>query len=165
MKEYVLVVIKPDGMVKGLAGIILSRFTIPSLKLIAAKMMRVPPTLAAEHYAHLKGKPFYQEAVDYLLGKFHPQKTVLAMVFEGEGAIKTCRKIIGATNPEDADSTSIRGALGRITTKGIYENVIHASSDVKEATREIKLWFSPEEFDRPMFPVKEGSAKKIKIWA
>ena len=164
MKEHLLVVIKPDGVVKGLVGPIISKFTVPSLSLVAAKVMTVSPRLAAEHYAQLKDKPFYQEAVDYLLGKYHRHKTVVAMVFLGEGAIKTCREIIGATNPEDADPTSIRGIYGRITTKGLYENVIHASSDPTEAEREIKLWFTPAEFEKPMFPVNDGPAKKAKMW-
>ena len=167
MKEYVLVVIKPDAMVKGLAGHILTRFSRSDLELVGAKLLKVSKQLAKQHYAHLKGKLFYQEAVDYLLGKFHHFNKVLALVYVCEQAIHKCREIIGATNPETATPTSIRGAYGRITTKGIFENLIHASSDLHEAEREIKLWFSPHEIQEELYPTKEISQKKEKrkIWA
>jgi nucleoside-diphosphate kinase len=77
------------------------------------------------------------------------------------------RKIAGATNPEEADPISIRGAYGRITTKGVYENVIHCSSDPEEAEREIKLWFEPHELVEKIFAVKNVTLEKIKkdVWA
>jgi len=92
---------------------------------------------------------------------------VMALVYWGEDAIKKCRELAGATNPEEADPTSIRGSYGRITTAGVYENVIHVSSNPAEAEREIKLWFGPEEIIVDLYRVKEitGKEKKAKAWA
>jgi nucleoside-diphosphate kinase len=89
------------------------------------------------------------------------------MVYRGEDAIKKVRDISGATNPEEADSTSIRGSYGRITTKGVYENVIHASSSVEDADREIKLWFKPDELVFSIYPTKTVIREKVsdKIWS
>ena len=89
------------------------------------------------------------------------------MVYWGEDAINKVRALAGATNPEEADPVSIRGAYGRITTKGIYENVIHASGNDPEAKREIQLWFSPDEIIVDLYPVKEVVKKEVKqkVWA
>jgi nucleoside-diphosphate kinase len=90
----------------------------------------------------------------------------MAMVYWGEGAIEKVRRICGSTNPEEADPVSIRGAYGRITTKGVYENVIHASANAPEAEREIKLWFDPDEIIVDLFPTKtvKGTVEK-RVWA
>jgi nucleoside-diphosphate kinase len=95
-----------------------------------------------------------------------PYDRVFAFVYQGEDAIARMRRIAGATNPEEADPVSIRGAYGRITTKGVYENVVHCSSDTSEAEREIKLWFSPEELTEDIYPIKiiDMTIKK-KVWA
>ena len=97
------------------------------------------------------------------MGEFHPRKKVLAMVYAGPDAIKKVRELSGATNPEEADSVSIRGQYGRITTKGVYENVIHASASLMEAEREIKLWFSPDELIYDVYPVKEVQVTEKKL--
>ena len=91
----------------------------------------------------------------------------MAMVYWGEGAISKVRGLVGATNPEEADPVSIRGAYGRITTRGVYENVIHTSTDKQEAEREIKLWFEPDEVIVDIYPAKivEGNKIKKKVWA
>ncbi|MFH1094096.1 MAG: nucleoside-diphosphate kinase [Candidatus Omnitrophota bacterium] len=145
MNQQTLILIKPDGLVKSLTGNILSRLSESKLEIVAAKIVRVSPELAAAHYQHLKDKPFFNELINYLQGQLHDRRKVLAMVYWGEGAIDKVRTLAGATNPEEAEPTSIRGAYGRITSKGIYENVIHASSNEAEAEREIKLWFKPDE--------------------
>ena len=90
----------------------------------------------------------------------------MVMVYYGENAIEKVRDIAGATNPEEADSTSIRGSYGRITTKGIYENAIHASADEAEAEREIKLWFEPDEIIYDVYPTEEVTVKdaKKRVW-
>jgi len=82
-------------------------------------------------------------------------------------AIQKVRELAGKTNPEEADPRSIRGAYGRITTSGIYENVIHASANPEEAEREIKLWFCPEDLVYHIYPVRETEIKKAKqlAWA
>lgn len=167
MGQAVLILIKPDGLKKSLTGNILTRLSETKLEIVAAKMVRVSKELAEEHYKHLKDKPFFDEIIKYLQGDLHDRKKVMALVYWGPDAIKKCRDLAGATNPEEADATSIRGSYGRITTSGIYENVIHVSSDDAEAQREIKLWFSPDEIIVDLYKVKEVVQKEIqqKAWA
>jgi nucleoside-diphosphate kinase len=167
MSQAVLILIKPDGLKKSLTGNILTRLSETKLEIVAAKMVRVPKQLAEEHYAHLKSKPFFAELVQYLQGELHDRKKVMALVYWGKEAIKKCRELAGATNPEEAEPTSIRGSYGRITTSGVYENVIHVSSDSSEAEREIKLWFKPEEIIVDLYPMKNSTEKEVKIvaWA
>ena len=100
------------------------------------------------------------------MGEMHDRKKVMALVYWGPNAIWKVREIAGATNPEDANEVSIRGQYGRITTKGVYENVIHASADGNEAEREIKLWFEPEEIIEKIYPtkIKKESTNK-RVWA
>ena len=145
MNEAVLVIIKPDGIKRRLIGQILDKLAQTDLDIVAMRVCVATRKLAEDHYKHIKGQPFFKEVVSYLLGEFHNEKRLVAIVYHGPNAIKKCRKIAGLTNPEEADPLSIRGAFGRITTKGLYENVVHVSSSVKEAKREIKLWFSPKE--------------------
>jgi nucleoside-diphosphate kinase len=118
------------------------------------------------HYEALRDKAFFNDLIDYIMGKFHEQKRVMALVYHGEDAIKKVRAICGATNPEEADPRSIRGAYGRITTSGVFENVIHASATLEEAEREIKLWFEPEEIVYRIYPVEESEIKNVKklVW-
>ena len=115
----------------------------------------------------MKDKPFFNEIIKYLQGELHDRKKVMALVYWGENAIKKCRDLAGATNPEEADPTSIRGSYGRITTAGVYENVIHVSSNDSEAEREIKLWFQPDELIVDLYIKKEEVVKeqKRKVWA
>ncbi len=165
--QAVLILIKPDGLKKSLTGNILSRLSETKLEIVAAKMVRVSQKLAEEHYKHLKDKPFFGELIKYLKGELHDRRKVMALVYWGKDAIKKCRDIAGATNPEEADPTSIRGSYGRITTKGLYENVIHVSSDESEAQREIKLWFAPDEIIVDLYPSKDVVLEKVqtKGWA
>lgn len=166
MPEQTLVLIKPDGLKKSLTGNILTRLSETKLEIVATKMVRVSKELAEEHYAHMKDKPFFGELVKYLQGELHDRKKVMAMVYWGDGAISKIRALCGATNPEEADPVSIRGSFGRITTKGLYENVIHTSSNEPEAKREIQLWFSPDEIIVDLYPTKIIEVKeKKKIWA
>ena len=167
VNQATLILIKPDGLIKSLTGNILTRLAETKLEIVAAKMVRVSKELAEEHYHHLKDKPFFSELIRYLIGELHDRKKVMAMVYWGEDAINKVRALAGATNPEEADPVSIRGAYGRITTKGIYENVIHASGNDPEAKREIQLWFSPDEIIVDLYPVKEVVKKEVKqkVWA
>ena len=162
MGQAVLILIKPDGLKKSLTGNILTRLSETKLEIVAAKMVRVSRELAEEHYKHLKDKPFFSEIIKYLQGELHDRKKVMALVYWGKDAIKKCRELAGSTNPEEAESTSIRGSYGRITTSGVYENVIHVSSDDTEAEREIKLWFSPDEIIVDLYPKKETVEKEYK---
>ena len=150
--EATLVIIKPDAIRRGLAGRVLSRLEALRLEVIGAKAMRVSRELAEEHYKALRDKPFFEELLDHLQGKLHDTNYVLAFVLWGEDAITRVRQVAGATHPEQADPLTLRGSLGRMTTAGVMENVLHASSDAKEAEREIPLWFKPEELLQDPFP-------------
>lgn len=165
-REQTLVLIKPDGLSKSLTGNILTRLSESRLEIAAAKVIQVPRELAEKHYRVHRDKPFFAELIRYLMGEFHDRKKVMALVYVGENAIEWVRKIAGATNPEKADPVSIRGAYGRITTYGVYENVIHASENLEEAEREIKLWFEPDEIIFDLYPTKmiDESVKK-RAWA
>ena len=167
MNQAALILIKPDGLKKSLTGNILTRLSETKLEIVAAKMVRVSRELAEEHYKHLKGKPFFEDIIRYIQGELHDRRKVMALIYWGKEAIKKCRELAGATNPEEAEPTSIRGSYGRITTRGVYENVIHVSGNVEEAEREIKLWFRPEEIIVDLYPTKEivEEKKKSKTWA
>ena len=167
MDQQVLILIKPDGLKKSLTGNILTRLSETKLEIVAAKMVRVSKELAAEHYRHMKDKTFFEELIQYIQGTLHDRKKVMAMVYWGEDAITKIRQIAGATNPEEADSTTIRGSYGRITTKGLYENVLHTSSSEAEAEREIKLWFHPDDIIVDLYPTKviEVKSYKKRVWA
>ena len=167
MSQATLILIKPDGLKKSLTGNVLTRLSESKLEIVAAKMARVSKELAEEHYQHLKDKPFFREVIRYLCGELHNRRKVMALVYWGEGAINKCRELAGATNPEEAEATTIRGSYGRITTLGVYENVVHVSANEPDAQREIKLWFSPEEIIVDLYPTKEivEKERKIKVWA
>ena len=99
------------------------------------------------------------------MGEYHKKK-VMALVYYGEDAIQKVRNICGATNPEEADPVSIRGAYGRITTKGVYENAIHASANPEESEREIKLWFTPDEIISELYPTRVvKKSVEARVWA
>ncbi len=165
-REATFVLVKPDGLAKSLTGNVLTRLSEAKLEIAAAKCLRVSRELAEAHYSALQEKPFYGELIEYLMGKYHNRKKVLALVYVGEQAIKKVRELSGATNPEEAEPTTIRGQYGRITTKGVYENVMHSSSNEKEAEREIKLWFQPEEIIFPLYPTKTTQiTTRGKVWA
>lgn len=153
MIQQTLVLIKPDGLKKSLTGNVLTRLSETKLDIVGTRIVKVSRELAEEHYMMLKDKPFFDDLIKYIMGEYHKKK-VMALVYWGEDAILKVRSICGATNPEEADAVSIRGAYGRITTKGVYENVIHASTNEAEAEREIKLWFQPDEIIVDLYPTK-----------
>jgi nucleoside-diphosphate kinase len=165
--EQTLVLIKPDGLKKSLTGNILSRLSEARLEIAGARVVRVSRELAEKHYAELKEKPFFEELIQYITGELHERRKVMALVYHGEDAIKKVREICGATNPEEADPLTIRGGYGRITTSGIYENAIHASANLEEAEREVKLWFYPDELVYHIYPVQKTEVKNAKrlVWA
>ena len=163
MIQQTLVLIKPDGLKKSLTGNILTRLSETKLEIVAAKITRVSKELAMEHYKHMKDKPFFEELIKYIQGELHDRKKVMAMVYWGEDAIQKIRQLTGATNPEEADSVSIRGQYGRITTKGLYENVVHTSTNEQEAEREIKLWFKPDDIIVDLYPSKIITEQNIKV--
>lgn len=151
-EQATLVIIKPDAIQRGLAGAVLARLEELRLEIIGAKVMQVSQALAEEHYSNIRGKPFFDETVAYLQGRLHQTTSVIVLVFWGVDAIERVRKLTGATHPEKAEPTSIRGAFGRMRTGGLMENVLHASSDANDARREIELWFKPHELLRNPLP-------------
>lgn len=165
MEQATLVLIKPDGLKKSLTGNILTRLSETKLDIVGAKIVKVSKDLAEKHYIFLKDKPFFEDLLKYIMGEYHKRK-VMALVYWGDNAIKKVRDICGSTNPEEADPVSIRGAYGRITTKGVYENVIHASTNPEESEREIKLWFEPDDIIVDLYPTKVvKKSAESRAWA
>ena len=146
--ESTLVLIKPDAICRGLIGATLARLEPLGLEIVGTKVVRVSRELATEHYRHLREKPFFEQLLDHLQGTLHHTPYVLAFVLRGEDAIARVRDVAGATHPEQARPMTIRGSFGRMTESGIMENVVHASADVREAQREVALWFAPQELLR-----------------
>lgn len=167
MNQVTLVVIKPDAMAKHLEGFILERFSQLGLRIIAIGLVKVTRKLAEEHYRTIRGKPFFKKTISFFMGEVNKQKDLIAMIYYGKNAIREGRKIAGATNPEEASLNSLRGALGRVTARGIFENVIHVSSNVKEAEREIKLWFDPDQISMDLYPTKKIGIHSFRkrVWA
>lgn len=144
--ERTLVLIKPDAMVKKLAGNIISDLYNTGLKMIGLKLVNVKTELAEQHYFEHKGKSFYGELIKHITGELHNNEKVIAIVYEGENAVQKVRNAVGATNPDDAEPCSIRGKYGKIHTKtACHETVIHASDSKESAEREINLWFDKKE--------------------
>ena len=165
MVQQTLVLIKPDGLKKSLTGNVLTRLSETKLDIVASKIARVSKELAERHYEMLKDKPFFNELIKYIMGEYHKKK-VMALIYWGEDAILKVRDICGSTNPEEADPVSIRGSYGRITTKGVYENAIHASANPEESEREIKLWFSPDDIILELYPAKAAKRSvEARVWA
>ena len=147
--EKTLVLIKPDAMVKQLAGNIISDLYNLKLKIIGLKLVNVQKELAEKHYDKLKsekGKKIFEDTVKHLVGEFHENENVVAIVYQGKNAIQKVREFIGETNPEKAHPFSIRGKYGRIISeKDLFETVVHASDSKENAEREIDLWFDKSE--------------------
>jgi nucleoside-diphosphate kinase len=130
--ERTLILVKPDAFERRLTGEIIRRFEAKGLSIVAAKHMTTERDLAEEHYAEHKEKPFFGELVDFITGG-----ALVALVFEGVDAIKAARQIIGATNPLEATTGSIRGDYGL----EVQTNLVHGSDSPESAQREIGLWF------------------------
>lgn len=162
--EQTLVLIKPDGLVKSLTGNIIDKLSESELVIVGSKVVAVNKELAEEHYRELKGEKFFDDLIQYIMGAYHTRR-VLALVYEGENAIKRVRHITGATNPEEANPISLRGKYGRITTSGVFENVVHASANPEDAKREIQLWFTPSELTSIVYGTEmvEITAKEC-VW-
>jgi nucleoside-diphosphate kinase len=134
--ERTLILIKPDATERALAGEILARIERRGFKVVGGKLLRVSQKLADEHYAEHAEKPFFGELVSFITSA-----PTWALVVEGEGAVATMRKTIGATNPADAEPGSIRGDLAT----SMPNNLIHGSDSPESAQREIALWFADDE--------------------
>jgi nucleoside-diphosphate kinase len=166
MKNSALVIIKPEGLYRGIVGDVLNKFEETGLEIIAMRLVEVSRPQAEEHYKQLQGQPFFQGVIKHLMGKYHDGAKAVVLVYHGKDAIKKCRKMAGATNPQEADPNSIRGSLGRVTKEGLYENVVHVSSDIEEAKREIRLWLSPEDIYANILPTKKVKQNGVvkRVW-
>ena len=143
MEEKVLIIIKPDALVRGLFGEVTQRFEKKGLKIMGTKMVRLEDVILDEHYAHLADKPFFQGIKDFM--KSAP---VVLMVLSGINAVKATRIIVGATDAVIADAGTIRGDLALST----QSNLVHASDSVENGEKEVARFFSEEElfgYERP----------------
>ncbi len=149
--ERTLVLVKPDGVQRGLIGEIISRLERTGLKLVALKMLHMDKAMAGRHYAIHQGKPFFEGLVSFITSS-----PLIAAVFEGKSAVEVVRKTMGATDPVKAAPGTIRGDLAL----DIGRNVVHGSDSVENAQKEISLFFSPEEivsYERQVEPwIKES---------
>jgi len=134
--ERTLVLVKPDGMQRGLASEILGRLERRGLKLVGLKLMRVSDALARRHYGEHEGKPFFDGLIAYITSS-----PIIAAVLEGTSAVQAVRSTLGKTNPVNAEPGTIRGDLGLETGR----NLVHGSDSTESAEREIALFFSKDE--------------------
>jgi nucleoside-diphosphate kinase len=130
--ERTLVLVKPDGMRRGLAGEIVSRFERRGLRLRGARLLKISRALAGQHYAEHRGKPFYEGLVSFITSG-----PTLALAVEGESAIRVVRTMMGATNPLDSAPGTIRGDFAT----ELEENIVHGSDSKASAKRELALFF------------------------
>ena len=134
--EKTLVLIKPDGVQRGLMGEIIGRFERRGLKLVGMKFMQMSHELAETHYGIHRERPFFGSLVEYIISA-----PIVAMAWEGNNAIAAARATIGATKPVDAAPGSIRGDFGM----EIGRNLVHGSDSVENGVNEVNLFFRPEE--------------------
>jgi nucleoside-diphosphate kinase len=130
--ERTLILVKPDAFARKLTGEVIRRFEAKGLTIVAAKHMTTPRDQAEEHYAEHSERPFFGELVDFITGG-----PLVALVLEGHEAVKAARQLIGATNPIEAATGSIRADFGL----EVQTNLVHGSDSPESAQREIALWF------------------------
>ena len=134
--ERTLVLVKPDGVQRGLVGDVVSRLERRGLHLVGLKLLRIDRALAERHYAEHREKPFFGDLVSFITSS-----PVVAMVWEGPGAVAMVRSMMGATDPANASPGTIRGDHA----VSIGANVVHGSDSVQRAGEEVALFFSPDE--------------------
>ncbi len=142
--ERTLVLVKPDGVQRGLVGEVIARLERRGLKLVAGKFIQVSRAMAEQHYAVHKGKPFYEGLVNYIISA-----PVMAMVWEGPSAVAAVRQTMGATRPTEAAPGTVRHDFALT----IGRNLTHASDSPENGAAEVALWFKPDElvtWDRPI---------------
>ncbi|WP_219839028.1 nucleoside-diphosphate kinase [Paenibacillus sp. R14(2021)] len=139
--EQTFVMVKPDGVKRGLIGPIVTRFEQKGFKLEAIELLTINRELAEQHYSDLKAKPFFEELVRYLISG-----PVCAMIWQGEHAIENARSLIGKTNPVEAAPGTIRGDFAM----EIAANIVHGSDSAASAAREISLFFNRPAAAYPM---------------
>jgi len=130
--EHTFIMIKPDGVARGLVGEVISRFERKGLRLEQIRGLTITEELARRHYAEHLEKPFFPELLDFITSG-----PVVAMQWSGDDAISVCRAMMGATDPKQADPGTIRGDLGLVVT----ENIVHGSDGHESAERELEIFF------------------------
>ena len=130
--ENTYVMVKPDGVARGLVGEVVSRFENKGLELIRMRMLTIDSELAGRHYAEHTEKPFFGELVDFITSG-----PVVAMEWSGESAVSVARTLMGGTNPAEASPGTIRGDLATVIT----QNIVHGSDSVESAERELGIFF------------------------
>ena len=130
--DRTLILVKPDAFARGLTGEIIARFERKGLRIVALEHMTLAGAVAEQHYAEHEGKPFFGELVDFITSG-----PLVAMVLEGDEAVKAARQVIGATNPLEATTGSIRGDFAI----AVGQNMVHGSDAVESGQREAKLSF------------------------
>ena len=135
-QEQTLVLLKPDAIQRGLAGTIISRIESRGLKMVAAKMLHMSKDLAHKHYAPHVGRPFFDDLIRFICSG-----PIIAMVWQGPGAVTLIRNTMGSTDPGSALPGTIRGDMA----VDIGQNLIHGSDSLETASHEISLFFCPEE--------------------
>lgn len=134
--EKTLVLIKPDGVQRGLIGEVLSRFERKGLRIVGVKMMRLDEAVLREHYAHIADKPFFGG-----VSQFMQSSPVVAVCLEGLGCVNAVRLLCGITKSREADAGTIRGDLAM----SVACNVVHASDSIETASKEVPRFFKPDE--------------------
>lgn len=136
MKERTLVLVKPDGVERGLIGEVISRLENKGYEISALKMVHADRQTLSQHYEEHEGKSFYEPLLDFM-----SQGPVAAIIATGEEVIEAFRIMAGTTNPTTAEPGSIRGDFGRNWGPGVVKNIVHGSDSTLSAEREIKIWF------------------------
>jgi len=134
--ERTLVLVKPDGVRRGLVGEVIRRIEAKGYTLVRLELRTATPELLARHYAEHEGKPFYQPLVEFMLSG-----PVVALIYEGERVIEGFRSLAVATDPTAAAPGTIRGDLGRDWGAAVQQNLVHGSDAPESAVREIGIWF------------------------
>ena len=130
--DRTLILVKPDAFARGLTGEIIARFERKGLRLVALEQRTLDEAIAKQHYAEHEGKPFFGELVEFITSG-----PIIALVFEGEDAIRAARQVIGATNPLEATTGSIRGDFAI----SVGQNMVHGSDSPESGRREASLFF------------------------
>lgn len=135
--EQTLILVKPDGVKRGLVGEVIARVERKGYKITNLRMLTVDRNLLAKHYAEHEGKPFYEPLMEFMASG-----PIVAMVAEGERVIEGFRKLAGATDPTTAEPGTIRGDLARDQGTKVVQNIVHGSDSPESASREIKIFFT-----------------------
>ena len=136
MTERTLILVKPDGVKRGLTGQIIARIEAKGYAIEALDLRTATPAELAAHYAEHEGKPFYQPLVDFMSAG-----PIVSIIASGQGVIAGFRALAGATDPTNAAPGTIRGDLGRDWGESVQKNLVHGSDSEESAAREIALWF------------------------